>query len=85
MNRLPRSTRVPIAERCNPMSRSPSQWPGTAQSATSGGRVLINVSGVTWAHASCRDRARGTRNARRRTGDHGQNARRRAAGVRRAP
>ena len=62
MNRLLRSTSVPIALRCNPMSRSPSQWPGTARSATSGGRWLINVSGVTWAHAFCRARARGTRN-----------------------
>jgi len=41
VNRPLRSTSVPIALRCNPMSRSPSQWPGTARSATSGGRWLI--------------------------------------------
>jgi hypothetical protein len=32
--------------RCNPIRRSPSQCPGTARSATSGGRWPINVSGV---------------------------------------
>ena len=37
MNRVLRSTRVPMAERCSPMTRSPSQWPGTARSSTLGG------------------------------------------------
>ena len=64
MNRVLRSTSVPIAERCNPISRSPSQWPGTARSSTSAAVALINVSGVTCAQAFCRDRARGTRSAR---------------------
>src|SRR5665213_3425572 len=41
-----------MAERSSPMSRSPSQCPGTARSSTSAGRSLINVSGVTWAHVT---------------------------------
>lgn len=49
MNLVVRSTSVPIAERCNPMIRSPSQCPGTARSATSAGRSLISVSLVTCA------------------------------------
>jgi trans-AT polyketide synthase/acyltransferase/oxidoreductase domain-containing protein len=38
VNLVVRSTSVPIAERCNPMIRSPSQCPGTARSADSAGR-----------------------------------------------
>ena len=42
VNRVDRSTRVPTAEAFPvPMIRSPSQWPGTARSATSAGRWLI--------------------------------------------
>ena len=42
VNRVERSTRVPTAEPLAvPMIRSPSQWPGTARSATSAGRWLI--------------------------------------------
>src|SRR3954469_12183672 len=48
VNRVVRSTRVPIAELPNPMMRSPSQWPGTARSAASAGRWLIMISGATW-------------------------------------
>ena len=51
VKRVVRSTRVPIAERSRPMSRSPSQWPGTARSSASAGRSLISTSGVTWPHA----------------------------------
>ena len=54
----------PIAERSSPMSRSPSQCPGTARSSTSAGRSLISVSGVTWAQVLRRDRSRGARKAR---------------------
>lgn len=64
MRLVVRSTSVPIAERCNPMIRSPSQCPGTARSAASAGRWLISVSLVTCAHARCFARARGTRSAR---------------------
>src|SRR4051812_49922153 len=35
VNRVVRSTSVPIAELPNPTMRSPSQWPGTARSAAS--------------------------------------------------
>ena len=55
---------VPIADRCNPMIRSPSQWPGTVRSSASAGRSLINASGVTCAHTRCLARALGTRSAR---------------------
>ena len=51
VNRVVRSTSVPIAERFNPMIRSPSQWPGTARSSASAGRSEINTSGVTCAQA----------------------------------
>jgi hypothetical protein len=34
-----------MAELSNPRMRSPSQWPGTARSATSAGRSLIMISG----------------------------------------
>ena len=47
VNRLVRSTSVPIAELRRPSMRSPSQWPGTARSATSAGRSLIKISRVT--------------------------------------
>jgi hypothetical protein len=47
VNRLERSTRVPIAELRRPRIRSPSQWPGTARSAASAGRWLIMISSVT--------------------------------------
>src|SRR5215217_1914502 len=46
VNRVVRSTRVPIAELPNPKMRSPSQWPGTARSAASAGRWLIRISGA---------------------------------------
>ena len=46
------------------MSRSPSQWPGTARSSASAGRSLIITSGVTCAHALLPGPARGTRSAR---------------------
>src|SRR3954470_18322085 len=42
--RVLRSTRVPIAERPEPMIRSPSQCPGTARSSASAGRWLIMTS-----------------------------------------
>ena len=43
-NRVERSTRVPIAEPFSrPMIRSPSQCPGTARSAASAGRWLIEI------------------------------------------
>ena len=43
VNRVVRSTSVPTADPVSlaPMIRSPSQWPGTARSATSAGRWLI--------------------------------------------
>ena len=42
LKRVERSTSVPTAERLSlPMIRSPSQWPGTARSATSAGRSEI--------------------------------------------
>ena len=42
VNRVERSTNVPIADfDSGPTIRSPSQCPGTARSATSGGRWLI--------------------------------------------
>src|SRR6266581_907924 len=47
VNRVVRSTRVPIAELPSPRMRSPSQWPGTARSSASGGRWLIMISGLT--------------------------------------
>src|SRR5665648_140745 len=58
VNLVVRSTTVPIAERSRPMMRSPSQWPGTARSATSAGRSLIITSAVTWAPGLARARAR---------------------------
>ena len=48
MDRLLRSTMVPMADRPVPMIRSPSQCPGTARSAASAGRSLITTSAVTW-------------------------------------
>jgi hypothetical protein len=47
VNRVVRSTSVPIAELPSPKIRSPSQWPGTARSSASAGRSLIMISGVT--------------------------------------
>jgi hypothetical protein len=38
VNRVLRSTKVPIAYRSDPMIKSPSQCPGTARSSTSAGR-----------------------------------------------
>lgn len=46
VDRVVRSTRVPIATPAAPMIRSPSQCPGTAQSATSVGRRRIITSSV---------------------------------------
>jgi len=51
VNRLDRSTSVPIAERFKPMIRSPSQCPGTARSSASAGRLEIITSSLTCAHA----------------------------------
>ena len=64
VNRVVRSTGVPIAELSSPRMRSPSQWPGTARSATSAGRSLIMISGTMKDLPRPRLRARGTRNAR---------------------
>ena len=64
VNRVVRSTNVPIAELPSPMIRSPSQCPGTARSSTSAGRALIRMSGPTNALPRPRRRARGTRSAR---------------------
>jgi TRAP-type C4-dicarboxylate transport system permease large subunit len=46
VNRVVRSTRVPIADRFSPMIRSPSQCPGTARSATSGFSYLLIIGKV---------------------------------------
>src|SRR3982751_1502753 len=46
VNRVVRSTSVPMAKLPNPTMRSPSQWPGTARSAASAGRWLIRISGA---------------------------------------
>ena len=51
---------VPIAERSSPMSKSPSQWPGTDRSSAFPGRSLISTTDVTCAHAFWRARALGT-------------------------
>ena len=64
VKRVLRSTRVPMAERCSPMIKSPSQWPGTARSSASGGRFEIITSGVMNLLPRWRVRARGTRRAR---------------------
>ena len=61
MNRVVRSTSVPIAELRSPRIRSPSQWPGTARSSASAGRSLIMISGVTNLRPRCLVRARWTR------------------------
>ena len=46
MDRVVRSTRVPVALRLPaPQIRSPSQWPGTARSATSAGRSPVMAMG----------------------------------------
>lgn len=77
VNRVVRSTSVPIAELSRPIIRSPSQCPGTARSSTSAGRSLIMISGRTNSLPRFRRRALGTRRARpvRR---HAVNSRRRA-------
>src|SRR3954468_5752113 len=64
VNRVVRSTSVPIAELPTPTLRSPSQWPGTARSSASAGRWLIRILGAMQALPRPRLRARGTRNAR---------------------
>ena len=47
-NRVLRSARVTMAEVwLAPMSRSPSQWPGTARSVTSAGRAEMCTASVT--------------------------------------
>src|SRR5699024_11189846 len=71
VERLLRSTGVPIADLPVPMIKSPSQWPGTARSSASAGRSLRTTSALTWPCALFFDRARGCRNARARaqTGD----------------
>ena len=57
VNRVVRSTSVPIAELRSPRIRSPSQWPGTARSSASAGRSLIMISGLTKVRPRCRVRA----------------------------
>ena len=64
VNRVVRSTRVPMAELWTPRIRSPSQCPGTARSSASAGRLLIITSGLMKALPRPRARARGTRSAR---------------------
>jgi len=64
VNRVVRSTRVPIADPPKPMMRSPSQCPGTARSATAAGRWLIMISGAMKVLPRLRVRALGTRRAR---------------------
>ena len=64
VNRVVRSTNVPIAERPRPMMRSPSQCPGTARSSASAGRALIMMSGPTNSLPRPRRRALGARSAR---------------------
>ena len=63
VNRVMRSTRVPIAELPSPRIRSPSQSPGTARSANSAGRSLIMISGATKDSPFPWTRARGMRSA----------------------
>lgn len=43
VNRVVRSTSVAIAEGRVPITRSPSQWPGTLRSSTSAGRSLLGT------------------------------------------
>ena len=64
MNLVVRSTSVPMADLLSPMIKSPSQWPGTARSATSAGRSVIMISAVTKCFPRPFARARGTRSAR---------------------
>jgi hypothetical protein len=52
VNRVGRSTSVPIAELFSPMIRSASQWPGTARSLVWEGRALIITSGGDHASAA---------------------------------
>ena len=46
VNRVVRSTRVPMADCRRPRIRSPSQWPGTARSVASAGRSPIMIPAV---------------------------------------
>ena len=64
VNRVVRSTRVPIAELPSPRIKSPSQCPGTARSSASAGRSRIMISGLTNFWPRPRVRALGTRSAR---------------------
>lgn len=64
VNRVVRSTRVPVAKLPSPRMRSPSQCPGTARSVASAGRWLIIISGEIKVLPRPRVRARGTRNTR---------------------
>jgi len=64
VNRLVRSTRVPIAELFSPMMRSTSQCPGTGRFPASAGRWLIMTAGVRNVLPRLRTRALGTRSAR---------------------
>src|SRR5512143_4328511 len=64
VNRVERSTKVPMADRFVPKIRSPSQWPGTARSSASAGRSLIITFGLMNRLPRPRVLARGTRSAR---------------------
>jgi hypothetical protein len=64
VNRVVRSTRVPIAELPSPRMRSPSQLPGTARSVASAGRWAIMISGEMKVLPRLRVRALSTRNVR---------------------
>src|SRR3954466_9850941 len=64
VNRVVRSTRVPIAELPSPRMRSPSQARGPARSAASAGRLLGRISRVKDLLPRPRRRARGTWSAR---------------------
>ena len=77
VNRVVRSTRVPIAELPSPRMRSPSQCPGTARSAASAGRWAIMISGEIKLLPRLRVRALGTRNSRP-VRKHAVNSRRKA-------
>ena len=64
VNRVVRSTSVPMAELPSPGMRSPSRWPGTARATASAGRSLRRTAEVTNDLPRRRLRARGTRSAR---------------------
>src|SRR5690625_7281311 len=65
IERLCRSTTVPMADRLVPMIKSPSQCPGTARSLASAGRLEMNTFSVTSPAGLGFDQARGLRKARR--------------------